>query len=578
MKKIKITVTNWFIAILPVIVIVSCQNDFATIGTDIIGDDNFQTNSTTYPVTTYTRPIEAMQTNTLNTDLLGYYSDPVFGSYNASVVSQMIPTSYNPTFGENIVLDSVVLTMPYFIQSSEIDDDGNTSYVLDSIYGDSPIKLSIFQNNYFLRNFNPDAEFGESEKYYSNRTNSQGNPINSMDLEGQLLYTDDEFLPSSEQIILTDIDEDGEPFESAKLPPAIRIYLDNPNDTYWQDLIFNKEGEAELSNENNFLNYFRGIYLKAESLGMNGSLMLLNLANTNSNITLFYTEDSPDEDSDGIPDFADVDTDNDGSSDNGTDADGDGINDVHDVDQTGGEDLNFDGIDDSFDLTISDTFVLNFTGNRVNFFDNNLTVIPEGDPNIGDETLYLKGGEGYMAVINLFEGDDEGNSMSLEEFKSNNWLINEARLEFYVEQDAVQNLQEPDRLFIYDIENERPLVDYFLDPTSGNIDEFSRIDHLHPLEREDDETDGAGIRYKIEITEHIKNIFTRDSINTKLGLYVTSNVNSITPLEFQDEDMVPKVTISGSALSPRGTVLHGNRSADESKRVTLKIFYTEPDN
>ena len=532
MKKIKITLQNLLLIGLIVVGIVSCQNDFAPTGTDIIGDNHFETGIASYPVITYTKPISVMQTNTLQDNLLGHYSDPIFGAYTASVVSQMTPTAYNPTFGENVELDSVVLTIPYFVQTAQLDDEGYTTYTLDSIYGNSPIKLSVFQNNYFLRDFNPEGEFGEGEKYYSNRTTSQGSPINTMDLEGQLLYSDDEFLPSSDEIILTEIDETGEPFESAKLPPAIRVHLDNPNDTYWQDLIFNKEGEVELSNENNFLDYFRGLYIKAEALGPDGTMMLLNLGSTTANITLYYTSE----------------TDN------------------------GGEPT------DNEDSTSEGTFVLNFTGNKVNFFDNNLTPIPDGDPVLGDETIYLKGGQGYMAVVNLFEGDDEGNSVFLDDFKSKNWLINEARLEFFVDQNVVQGAEEPDRVFIYDIEKEQALIDYFLDPTAGNIEELARIDHLHPLEREGDDNTGPGIKYKIEITEHIKNIFLRDSTNTKLGLYVTSNANAAVSIELQDQNATPSTAITGSVLSPRGTALHGNRSSEENKRIQLKIFYTEPDN
>ena len=59
------------------------------------------------------------------------------------------------------------------------------------------------------------------------------------------------FLSSSEAIILTVLDEEsGEAVESNRLRPGIRVVLDNPNDSFWQDLIFNKEGELELSNQN----------------------------------------------------------------------------------------------------------------------------------------------------------------------------------------------------------------------------------------------------------------------------------------------------------------------------------------
>jgi len=67
-----------------------------------------------------------------------------------------------------------------------------------------------------------------------------------------------------------------------------------------------------------------------------------------------------DSDEDGLPDFRDLDSDNDGISDTaennliGTDIDADGIDDAIDVDQTAGTDLNNDGMDDSFSMPDTD--------------------------------------------------------------------------------------------------------------------------------------------------------------------------------------------------------------------------------
>ncbi|MDH3419500.1 MAG: Ig-like domain-containing protein, partial [Gammaproteobacteria bacterium] len=75
-------------------------------------------------------------------------------------------------------------------------------------------------------------------------------------------------------------------------------------------------------------------------------------------------EGNVDSDGDGVPDFRDTDSDNDGIPDaiedsstpplSGNDSDFDGIDDAIDVDNTGGNDLNGDGIDDAFTPTDSD--------------------------------------------------------------------------------------------------------------------------------------------------------------------------------------------------------------------------------
>ncbi len=543
MKKKNIIFKNIALITIIFIVLIACDKDFASLDSDVINPDNatnFLTNFEEYSVITYNKNIGPVRTNGLPSYLLGYNYDPTFGTSTSNFVSQINPSAFDPIFGENVVLDSVVLTIPYFSRAIETDEDGNTTYELDSIFpkldeNSTPIKLSIFKNNFFLRDFDPNSEFNNTQKYYSNGSTSMTSFINLSELEGELIYHDDQFLPIEDQIILTVIDPDtNEPIESAKLAPSIRVKLDNPNDTFWQDLIFNKEGEPELSNQNNFLNHFRGIYFKAEATDIDGALMMLNFASTDAHITLYYTSDVVDSET------------------------------------------------DSETTQEAGTFILNFSGNQVNIFDNNFITIPDGDEINGDEKLYLKGGEGSLAIINLFNGDAEGNSPEFEQFKNDykedvvqKRLINEAYLEFYVDQTTVQG-EEPDRVYLFDLNNNITLIDYVLDQSITEI--TTKLDHLVPLQRVDDEPDGQGIKYKIRITEHLKNLVLRDSTNVKLGLVVTTNVASINNFELQNDNDNLNSLVSGAILSPRSTVLHGNNTSNQDKKVTFKIYYTEPDN
>jgi len=565
MKTSKTFLQNITILTLIVSGFISCEKDFASIDSDVVNSDNatnFETDFLEFPVRAYNKKIEPFQTNGLPVNLLGFHNDPVFGSSIVNFVGQMTPAAYNPTFGENIVLDSVVFTIPYFSVNTEIDEDGNSIYELDSIFGDTPIKLSIYQNNYFLRDFNPNLEFDDNQKYFSNGSSSSEDIINVSELEGQLLYQNDAFLPSADEIRFTKIDldengdpvldENGDPVTSitARQSPSIRVILDNPDDTFWQELIFDKEGEAELSNQNNFINHFRGLYLKAEAMDVNGSMMMLNMGSTNTNITIYYTSD------------------------------------IEDDDDTGA---------DTEIETEPGQFVINFSGNGVSLYDNDFITIPDGDTVNGDAALYLKGGEGSMAIVELFKGtveDETGAQVDAFEYFKNSFreandddtftqkrLINEAYLEFYVNQDIMQG-DEPDRIYLFDPEDETALIDYFLDQSVSETQINAKIVHLEPLSRVDDEPNGEGIKYKIRITEHLNNIIIRDSSNVKLGLFVTTNVNTIenySSKNEEDEDGVLQIP-AGTILSPRGTVLHGNNTTNEEKKVKLTIYYTEPDN
>ena len=144
-----------------------------------------------------------------------------------------------------------------------------------------------------------------------------------------------------------------------------------------------------------------------------------------------------------------------------------------------------------------------------------------------------------------------------------------------MDQTTVQS-QEPDRLYIFDLNNNITLIDYVFDQSVNET--TTKLDHLVPLQRVDDDPDGQGIKYKIRITQHLNNLAFKDSTNVKLGLVVTTNVASINNFELQDQTGILKSLVSGEILSPRSTVLHGNNTPNQDKKVTFKIYYTEPDN
>lgn len=602
MKKKRILLKNFALLAFILSVFAACEKDFSSLDSEVVNSENtthFSGERAEYPIVTYNKRITPYQSNRLPANLLGYYNDPVFGGFSANFVAQVAPRVFSPEFG-NSVLDSVILSVPYYSRIVEGDGSNGFIYELDSIYGETPIKLSVFQNDYFLRDFDPDADFNVSQGYYSNGSLSDSNIISAGDLEGELLYESTSFIPSEEQIVLIGLNNENE-LDSTKLAPRMRLRLDGPDVRagFWENLILNRGEEAELSNQNNFLNHFRGLYFKAEDISGTGSMALLNFSSDEATVTLYYTKekDPTDEDGDNVPDYADVDSDGDGVNDNGTDSDGDQINDEYDVDVTEGEDENGNGIDDLLDSN-REEYIMTFSGNLVNIIEDNFTPFPTGDEDDGDAQLYLKGGQGNMAVIDLFNGEVENdngvNEDAFENFLNNfrtvgdnditaKRLINEAFIEFYVDHTASPGgriLDEPERVYIYDLNNNTPLIDYIIDQSVSAQSLSAKIDHLVPLIREDDEDpESEGKKYKIRITEHLTNIFLRDSTNVKLGLVVMPGVNSIDMHPFLDTDEETVTLIpSGALLSPQGTVLHGNNSLDPLKKAKLTIYYTEPEN
>ena len=350
-------------------------------------------------------------------------------------------------------------------------------------------------------------------------------------LVGDPIYVNESFRPSAREVVYLEENITGE-IDTIRAKPRLRVNLPAP---FFQENIIDKQGSIELSNNNNFRNFIRGLYFEAEAVNGNGTMALLNFTDPEAGITLYYTN-------------LVVDT---------ADSDGDG--------------------DTTEMVEKQNSYKLNFGSNTVNTFSQALpsdilAEIESVDPEIGAENLFIKGGEGSMVIIELFEDEAE-----IEELRANNWLINEANLTFYVNQDKTQGGEaEPERIYLYNLDTNVPLIDYSFDQTFDQAIPLNSVSsHSGRLVRNEDKN---GISYKLRITEHVNRILNKDSTNVRLGLVVTQNINLIgnsalrTPI-----DGINRIP-AASVITPEGTVLHGNLAADVSKRIKLNIFYTKTSN
>ena len=503
-------------AILIIIVaIASCQEDFGTIGSEILGTetpngilDDSQT------IIAYSQKLKPVQTNRLPVYQLGVYNDPVYGKSSVSMLSQLKLELNDPKFGDNAEVDSVFAYIPFYNTSTL--EDSVTTYKLDSIFGTSPINITISESNYFLRDLDPDSGFEKNQPYYSN----QG-PLFAGYLGEELARVED-FIPSPQGFVLRKGEDDEE-----KLEPALRVALPI---SYFQQKIVDKEGSQELRNNNNFKNYLRGLYIQVNSLTNDGNLFIFDPSK--AYVAIHYSFDKSDEP----------------------------------------------------EVRSHKTFKLNFGNINVNTFDNEpLPQYIQSDldnPNTdtGNNNLYLRGGEGIISVVELFGVDSDNNGVAdeLELLRAKKWLINEANLIFYVNQDLmVGGNNEPERIMIYDLKNSNVLADYLMDTTNGLPPLDAYTSHFGRLERG---SDGNGKYYKLKITNHISNLINKDSTNVPLGIVVSNNVtNRTTQRLFEPMDPSIKEVPSSHVISHQGTIFYGNSSANSEKRLKLQIYYTKPE-
>ncbi|BDB54373.1 hypothetical protein GENT5_06780 [Flavobacterium ammoniigenes] len=509
--------------VVSVLFLYSCDKEYNAIGADLLGENHFDFLQYSSDVVAHNQKIGPVDATNLPINALGIYNDPAFGKTTAHFATQLNLAALAPTIGTNAVVDSVYLSVPYFSTLKTTNTDGSHVYELDSIYGgQAPVKLSVFESNYFMRDLDPSTSFTESQSFYTDQTALFENAkIGSRLNNATSVAQNDAFFFDSKEIVQKTIASDGKA-TLARSVPAMRLKLNN---SFFAAKILNAPA-AKLATNDAFKEYFRGLYFKIETVsGSAGSMAMMNFKA--GKITISYTEDL---------------------------------------------------VTNGVTTRVPKTLDLNLNGNSVSLLDQTNTnsaysnAVNNPNTSLGDASLYLKGGEGAMTVIDLFKTPGELNLI-----RTKGWLINEANLVFHIDAEKMASSNEPNRVYLYDLTNNRPVVDYFLDVTNATDVKKSKYVFSGLINKEA-VTNGRGQTYKIRITNQIRNLVKyADSTNVKLGLVVTENIGETgfsklkTPNSFTKK--LPKATV----MNPLGTVLYGSHpSVPVDKRVKLQIYYTKP--
>ena len=587
-------------------ILTSCNKDYNSVGVDLIDNKPFNTSIEEIPVFAKMNKIPPYISNAITTFQLGTYEDNIYGKTSVSFLSQLGLETVNPVFGifkqtdeengiedniaaieEEETIKNVFLDIPFFTNVDDDDNDGvinlydvdsedpysdsdgdgvsdadesnagqnpldpdtdgdgildgedtesinpnggATIYELDSLIGNSnaKFKLKVSELEYFLRPFDPEDNFESYQKYYSNN-------IIPDNFSGTVLFDEEVEINSNELVFYNEDDpetEEDDESETVKerLTPRIRVALDN---SFFQSKILNNEGLSDFANAENFKLFLKGIIIDAYDFS-DPLLMILNFSEAEIRIVYEYQK------------YNKNDTDDDTS-------------------------------DDVIE-SIEANYKLNLNGIKLNSFKHDsypLAVTNAINDTINNpETIYLKGGEGVMAEIELFK-DNDGNDI-LEEIRSKEWLVNEANLSIYINKDMLSSsggIIEPSRLYLYDIVNKAPLIDYFIDNSAGAKEYQNKIVHGGYIELDEDKN---GMMYKIRISEHIKNVIRKDSTNVKLGLVVSSDISNSMNIEVKNKEAMTFIP-SSSAINPLGTVLIGPSPSAEyyDKRMRLDLYYTK---
>ncbi|MWB93638.1 DUF4270 family protein [Flavobacterium sp. GA093] len=524
-----------------VVFLYSCDKDFNAIGDDIIGDNHFDLDSISYKVNVYNQEVTPVATNNLAVNQLGIFRSPVFGTTTANFATQVTLADYNVVFGKNIVIDSVKLAVPYFVKGKTLNSNGSSTYVLDSISGSKlgKLNLGLYESGVLMDNLTVDNGTGAigSRLFYSDQNDFFDSSKKEQLNDTTRVLESKEFFFDAKEVIETTEDATTKVKTNKLIAPQMVMRL-KPG--FFMTKIFNAPA-GKLANANVFQDYFRGLYFKVGNSGSSRTNMNT-IDFSKGTITIHYKEDLV---------------------------------------------TTVDGV--STTTKTPKTFVINLKGNTVNLLKDEKaasynTAVSNPNTTTGDERLFLKGGQGAVAVVELKDFESK-----LQEIRDNKWLINEANLVFYIDsgemnkpespEDNETKLSEPYRVYVYDFTNNKAILDYNDSSPSANTDpKGARVVYDGLLKKEN----GRGAYYKVRITNHIINIIKGTNVaNVKLGVSVTENINLSTSNMLNKEKMIPNTLIkqvpTASVMSPLGTVIYGvGAEVEEAKKLKLQIYYTKP--
>ena len=517
--------------------IVACEKDLEDIGVDLTGQRPFDAADTIFEVIAYHRNVDSSRVDNNNENkiplfLLGVNRNTKFGTLNSDLVYQLTLPINGADFGDNAIIDRVVLDIPYFStrngQQDAIDpitglpienESGDTIQVpdfsLDSIYGktDMPYAISVFELGTFLNSLDPDDPT-KSKSYFSDKEYVLKDKLHEGDFlpnrNDTVLYVERRYLDGDPSTI-----DDIDTIIGDNSIPSMKFDLDQQ---FFKDRFVDHDNPFDFENNGNFARYFRGLYIAAE--GFDGSVM--NLRGTNAGMTIYYTNEEIESEADG-------------------------------------EDLNNNGITGESDVVVKvkQSQEYAFGGVGTGYYERTYggaeieELLIDPDTENGESKLYVQGAAGSEVIIDLFDQE------TIDLLRQQSLLVNEANLVVYVdgEQDEV-----PDKLYLYKSDY-NSLVNDIYNFRFGQ--EVFGGDLIY-----DDE--GNPEKYKFRITDYITKVIKADDPVAISKLALKNHVSA----DFFNPSDLDTLAQHWNWI-PKGVVLHGNRPKDNEKRIKLELFYSK---
>ncbi len=523
--------------IILIFVSISCERDFENIGTELVTNEQFDSNKVTFEVIAYNQNLEKSRTDNLPVNGLGVFKSSKYGTLRASIATQVGIPLVGVDFGENPSIDKVILDIPYNATKEANNDNGTPNFTLNEIYGDETqeFQLKIYRLGTYLNRFD-EVDPTQAKKYYSDKVYNKLAELHSSNFkpnknDTMLLVTRADFF--EDDGVTIDIDT----IKATDLTPSIKFELDK---TFFETNFVNGD-EANFESFERFALFFNGLYI--EATGNEGSYTQLSFSG--ANMTIYYSNDI-------LRDETDT-------------------------------DLNDDGDTDDTDVPIRTKQKMTFPligvlRNSVYERDYNTAIETNiqsalNTPNTvqGEQDLFIQGNAGSMVIVDAFQG------MDLTQIRENNWLINEASIELNINQDLSEE-KVPTRLFLCKLD-ENPINGVYENKQILDIITEGEAVYDGNLQIEVTETGDdviiRNIKYRFRITDYLSEVLKKDNPISPSKFAIKAFNTTDIPDTANPEDTI----VRNFSFEPKGVTIYGNRyqstDADYDKRVKLEIFYSE---
>ncbi len=498
--------------ILFITMVVSCEKDFKDIATLVVGNTKFDTKDTIIDVVITNKQITSVKADgltiggTLDQYLLGVYNNSNYEKIEASIVSQLaLDTDLNTLdvgekeiYGNDTIvvttIDTVFLKLPY---QATLKTGTTSTYTLDSIIGDQTkaFTLNLYRSDTYMSRLDP-VDPSKASNFQSNKMYQ----ILPGELNAQVNYP---FIPNASDTLMVFKRRlsNGTIYKTDTIKlsnnnPFARITLD---ETKIKQIFVNQYKTSSFVSQESINEYFKGLYIQAT--GNEGSLISFKINNSiaslRPSIEVRYTKTV----------------------------------------LKGG-------------TTVLDTFAKSNSFLLSNFSTSVYKMNEKTYPNNGN--IVLQGTAGNMGDVQLFSAN------TLADLKKKNWLVNDASLTFYVNQNIVgtDTVSIPYKLFLFKNGSSKSQIKDLFTEGSDSFGGKLILNNKKPD------------YYTFKITDYVSDLLIgKSNYNPNLGLKV-----------YNSSDLPTTTTdtlVANYSWNPKVVTLLDHSSSNGVRRAQLKISYSK---